>query len=694
MSQYQLKPGYAEKLQDAMSEFDAESFEAMLRSGKSIIWNDHYRFRIILWMMKRFAMNNPYDLRRMHFDRQNGVRNFAGVYQCPRYNSQPNVMVNEVLEKTFNPQLDEDQSRWLTLMDAFDTEQFEAQMKDLRSRKRIMNAIYDRGNVILYVMKTNNYRDPSYIQYMDLVTCFGDFRSSLAHQDTIKKVIHDKLHPNVLTIDPGDVTDGDELVKMYMSRLDVSKFEEWLSASRSEEQLDDNTKFSRKWDDEQRFRLILWIMITNKLETVFDINIKHFVTQRFGGLRASYRDYDCTHSKMIIEVLRNKGIVFEEDWLTQAEKTQQRNEYLESVTKYGVPVERFVGYHGAKLVIDHVPTLVANGLQPVSVSKDDKIGCCYIVRDSTTKDVIYVGSSLEFHQRVKNHIRNCLMPRTKEHFQKPLYVFIRNTYKNFDKLEFVPVAIVPVGFEKLLEAEFYRHLEHHHTLRNGVVPTINSIDDIGYIYVFKEITTNTVFYVGSTNNFYMRYRLHSSSCYNPNAGHESNKLAYLKIRSMDPSRTSWPDDLIRMEPIEAGVPVWLLKEREQHYIDLYKVDNDTACLNPVNAVTSIDEKKEKRAAYKKIYVTCCVCGMRIGKGYLTSHQRERHSPNFEAIEVSMGRFKHKNIRVTDTHTGDIEMCNSLDHAAITVGVSGPTVKKYIALNKLCANRYLIEALTL
>ena len=228
---------------------------------------------------------------------------------------------------------------------------------------------------------------------------------------------------------------------------------------------------------------------------------------------------------------------------------------------FEVSSETLQQYEQVKLQISQVPKHVQGGLQAIQIDEGQKIGVVYVIWEKATKKIIYVGSSNDFAERCKNHHSDCFNANKKIYNSK-LYVFIRATYGNFDPLEISAVATCPIGFEVFLELAYFNHLKEIITLMNDNLPTKYTIDFIGVIYVFWNVISNRVLYVGSTGRFASRRGEHHRHCYDPECkDYEENK--YKLIRQI--KEDSWPKDIVVIKPIER-VPIYLMKQREQFYI--------------------------------------------------------------------------------------------------------------------------------
>lgn len=612
-------------IQERLQEFRGRSaeFEAKLRNGK-VTWNYQNSFDMFLYIMDKKGYTEPQELKRIDF-KISGLRDFSGIYNNKRYNNEFRAAINDIVDKTLNPPDNSKEIKTLemiaTHLQKFKGEEMEEFDALLKSGKIFKWVLESRYKMLLYIMAIKNYSNPRQITAKDFVLDFKNFQGVYqrhkSHITMIELTVNNTLFPEesdeIFTINANGETDPNKLFQMYLDKFKVEKKEDFIQYLNSGKGI--------CWDTENRFLLTLLVCDEKKYKNVCTIKQTDYETN-YGNFRAAFNEYGGKHKLMIREIFSKKGIVFEnnEDMMTLAEKKKFRQQYLDNVPMFdtnSITDDQWNAYHISKKIINNLSNIISDGLKEIHIDTSYKLGVSYVIWDVNTKNVLYVGSTDEFAERKKNHFKNCFHPNASD-YNKPIYIYIRERYSNWDYLDIIPLVSCPVGFELFVEAALYNLLKHKYTLFNGQVPTYSSIDDIGYIYWFRKIMNNEKFYVGSTNDFYKRRDIHWSHCY-LDLKQYVKKEAYQVIREID--SVKFPKDKVAIEAIEK-MPIWIMKEREQYYIDLYGISNSADAFNP-----STEIRSEKRKAHNNEKVECQICYVKLNRNGMLRHLGRCHVPN-------------------------------------------------------------------
>ena len=395
----------------------------------------------------------------------------------------------------------------------------------------------------------------------------------------------------------------------------ADEFEDWLRRRAAR-------KNKEKWDDDKRWDLNLYVMIKKEYSSVTEIRKRDYIIEGIGSFVSAFHDYK-SHTVMNKALLEKNSVQIDEEFrLSQKEITKINKDLIESAPIFEMSSGILQQYEQVKLQISQVPKHVQGGLQAIQIDEGQKIGVVYVIWEKATKKIIYVGSSNDFAERCKNHHSDCFNANKKIYNSK-LYVFIRATYGNFDPLEISAVATCPIGFEVFLELAYFNHLKTIVTLMNDNLPTKYTIDWIGVIYVFLNVVTNQVLYVGSTGRFPRRAGEHYYMCYlhSPeNVQYNSEKYKIIRQIKED----SWPKDIVSIKPIER-VPIFLMKQREQFYMTKYNTIADGTNSHMSFATAEATEERKKNHYEKNVgpklaeRVKCEKCGKELSRGYLSIH---------------------------------------------------------------------------
>ena len=120
----------------------------------------------------------------------------------------------------------------------------------------------------------------------------------------------------------------------------------------------------------------------------------------------------------------------------------------------------------------------------------DYSNCCiYHIRNKISKNVIYVGSTIDFKERKTRHKWNCNNITAREH-HKPVYALIRET--SFDCYEIIPVTYLSLNNRQELVIEEQTEMDKHSNLLNvrGAVLDIEKRKEKKKIYVANYFVKN------------------------------------------------------------------------------------------------------------------------------------------------------------------------------------------------------------
>lgn len=418
----------------------------------------------------------------------------------------------------------------------------------------------------------------------------------------------------------------------------IDEFEGWLRRR-------PKSKKSEKWDDDKRWDFDLYIMIKKEYKSITEIRKRDYIIEGIGDFTNVFFEYNHSHTAMNKALMEKKNVKIDEEFrLSVKEIAKINKELVESAPLCKVSTEILQQYEQVKVQISQIPAHVQCGLQAIQIDQREKIGVVYVIWEQLSRKIIYVGSSNDFSERRKNHPSDCFNPNKKIYNSK-LYLHIRGTYKTFDALEIVPIAVCPIGFEVFLELAYFNHLKTIVTLMNDKLPTKYPIDLIGVIYVFLNLITNQVLYVGSTGRFPGRVGNHYYNCYHntpENVEYDSEK--YKKIREI--KEDSWPKEIVQIKPIER-VPIYLMKQREQFYMTKHNTIADGSNAQMSFATAEATEERKKKHYEDNVgpklaeKVKCEKCGKELSRGYLPIHMRDYHSTNDSEASTSSDNGKEK-----------------------------------------------------
>ena len=220
-------------------------------------------------------------------------------------------------------------------------------------------------------------------------------------------------------------------------------------------------------------------------------------------------------------------------------------------------------------------------------------GVVYMVYSHTMDTIIYIGSSRRFDKRKVMHKSHYMKSEASSEFHK--YVKDNNLLND---IQFIPIITCPggYGFEVHLESEFIKACACNFPLQNEGVPLVSGVtlDTHGVIYGL--FNTNEDYggppkYVGKSIKYYDRVIKHMTDAYNE----KSEKKLFQKVREIDSEQ--WPSCL-EFRIIEKA-PIWMLDNRENHYIKLYDMKNTGwNSLNNMSTQEDIDEEKERHKQYQ------------------------------------------------------------------------------------------------
>ena len=247
-----------------------------------------------------------------------------------------------------------------------------------------------------------------------------------------------------------------------------------------------------------------------------------------------------------------------------------------------------------------VPILVQQMTSnPLSIQlTDDKNdesfkGVVYMVHCKTMNTIIYIGSSRRFDKRKVSHKSHYMKSEASSEFHK--YVKDNNLLND---IQFIPIITCPggYGFEVHLESEFIKACACNFPLQNEGVPLVSgmTLDTHGVIYGLFNTNGDCggpPKYVGKSIKYYDRVVKHMTDAYNE----KSEKKLFQKIREIDSEQ--WPSCL-EFRIIEK-CPIWMLDNRENHYIKLYDMKNTGwNSFSNMSTQEDIDEEKERHKQYQ------------------------------------------------------------------------------------------------
>lgn len=411
-------------------------------------------------------------------------------------------------------------------------------------------------------------------------------------------------------------TDGAPLTDV--PRTDVENFDSAAFLARRAE-----NKMAWRWTPDNRYEAILYLLKINGLESASQLTVNHFARSRFDRAYSQKKNPEFhSHSDMIIKTLAHRGIALDPARFKPTMKAlkQERDGVLSSVPLYTPPDETGAlrrNICDVEAMLPEAPGVVADLitslgggcdhaslglLSPgVTVRSDvfnaDHTGVVYVAVVVSPARVIYVGSSTHLWERVKTHKTGGNNGDDREIYK----YLVDNNLVIGEGVVIVPIWTGQVGFETLMEAACYDALKVVQD-DGGDEPLVNlqnrcrplkvgvGISTLSFIYEMRE--NERLLYIGSTNNFYERRVRHIRNCYKDQVG---NKL-YNHIRSIND--TAWPEDLIKMVPIEK-VPIYFRYRREKELIEQHDLIN--CGLNSGNLCVTPSEKKEQSVIYQKQY---------------------------------------------------------------------------------------------
>ena len=411
--------------------------------------------------------------------------------------------------------------------------------------------------------------------------------------------------------------------------FDLDAFEGWLQKKKTG---------WIQWDQASRLRMVVYVMKTREYDTVYDIQNYDFKNTKIGDFNKAYYDKRFVakdglgkHQNMIISALEDAGIACDRAKFMIGSAGARRM----LVKEYGAALERCPVYEVSNELVEKknrfveqlktVPEIVGNIAELVVPTESvGKCGCVYVMTERATGRILYVGSTDDILTRVKGHKRAFDNPEYGCKHSTKLYNTLRSNYADFDAVDMRVITMCETGFEKLLESAIYKGLlKTGYDLLNSYKPTKYNVDHLSFIYQFIDTLSNTIMYVGSTNNFYKRVTKHQLYCYSPNLN-EYTTECYKQMRKIDDQK--WPDH-VKIQPIEK-CPIYVVRQREQHYMSKFHtiangINTSIAEKTSETESARIDKNNDKR----RTKVKCSICNKEINQSSLKRHIQLKHKPS-------------------------------------------------------------------
>tara|TARA_B100001287_G_scaffold274753_1_gene280782 strand:- start:40 stop:1389 length:1350 start_codon:yes stop_codon:yes gene_type:complete len=344
-------------------------------------------------------------------------------------------------------------------------------------------------------------------------------------------------------------------------------------------------------------------------------------------------------NKLQTKKLRKKKLEWRETVQTECEKD------LQSCQNTYVPTEnemQLLNYHDTILRY-HVPNVVNQLLENpkeavINSESFDFKGVVYIVYSHTMKNIIYIGSTRRFNKRKNNHKSKFLKSDTTTTFAK----FITDN-DLLDDIEFIPVLTCEpgYGFEVIMESELIKQCASLFPLQNDSVPLVSGItmQTNGVIYGLFLDGCQTPKYVGKSIKYYERVVKHMTNAYNVNNMEYDRKL-YKCVRQHNDEH--WPKN-VNFKIIELA-PIWMLDNRENHYMKMYKMKNTG--WNSINNMSTQKDIEEEQLNHNKSNcqsnVVCPKCNKTICNKYKLVSHIEKCDVNKKVVQGTVTFIKRSN----------------------------------------------------
>lgn len=444
--------------------------------------------------------------------------------------------------------------------------------RQLNKFKKSYTTIYDKHRVMVSVVLKEKCID------------VNDDNFFIRSQNIVPQTIDDNV----------DVNFEDDLKNFDISTFNVSYYE--------------HLTFD-KWTIMDRYKMILYVMKVNKLQTVYDITSRQ-IMQFLKSFDAIYKK----HSAMIKDVFQKLKIQVDENKFKLCSKDMQKinednaNKLWEAALVYSPTETELQNKKDAIIIIkEEIPKIVQdlneNGINNFLSYRFDKFeddAIVYIAYQHSTKKILYVGSSNDFSHREGSHKSLFETSLVGKRYSTEFYNYVKENNTSSKDIEIIPILKCELGFEKLFECEFYdlfKLIQDNPLIKllNGPRPFRNifSIESQSLIYAFVDDMDNEkILYIGSTNDSHERMITYVKNCYVDK--HQTKLFKFVIQRGPE----EWPAS-IRMKGIEQ-CPIFLRFHREKFYIDKFDViENGLNAQNIIIGKNKAEHRKQVETEYRK-----------------------------------------------------------------------------------------------
>tara|TARA_Y100000389_G_scaffold197392_2_gene231900 strand:+ start:349 stop:1905 length:1557 start_codon:yes stop_codon:yes gene_type:complete len=415
----------------------------------------------------------------------------------------------------------------------------------------------------------------------------------------------------------------------------------------------ENTK-GKRWTNERRYHLILYLMKRNNLKSVYDLKVIHFTKLNYDRAFCTAKnrvsnEFNNNHVTMIQMILQEKDIVIDTSLFKMS--IADRVNFLDNIPM-GLPLtdEEYRNKIDTVVLISEIPSImndvIMNPLESSleGINENEFMGIVYVAVVNETKQIIYCGSTTKYNNRKKNH-NDCVKNdndtvnnnNNARNFHK--YI-IENELQIGKSVTLLPICKTHIQFETLVEAEVYDYLKgvqsnntSNIVLQNSVRPLHEkyNIDSNAILYEFYDTIENRSLYVGSTMDFFKRKAGHRLKCFQDKL---STKF-YNYIRELVPGMTDFPKHIV-IRPIEK-CPIFLRYSREKSCI----IDKDLI-INGYNSCEVLVSNHEKDVRMKQYF-----------KEYDYKNREKRRKQHKEYYENNKEKIKE----YRETHKEDKKVYN-------------------------------------
>ena len=375
----------------------------------------------------------------------------------------------------------------------------------------------------------------------------------------------------------------------FQSTGEFDRFDAWVSAP-----------CKRTWTEELAWRSVMWVMITKGYSSAYQVKFNDVKKFSRTGAFTKHSNF----SSLVLHVANTRQIDIGDGNYKKPNSTLDEQEHffqnigMDAASVYTPNEQEMRLMANVTEQLNQVP-LIIEKLSDKSTMYDCQIdqsrlnliflGVVYVICVKSSNDILYVGSSDSFKERIKTHRTNSAKST------HPMYKYIRENQLSFDNdlhVMIVMTCVAGYGFEVFLEDSFYQKLYQNKKflmLANGNQrPSCTNLSDIGYIYRCDQITRHCeqTRYVGQSADIHSRIYQHKYKCYDTkDSNNHKNKLLYHEARSIN--KITWPKDVLKFAVIEK-CPVWMMNKREVHWIDKMNTFVPNG-LNAVLPIVSIDQ---------------------------------------------------------------------------------------------------------